>query len=92
MLSQIWEKCCSWCKPETEEEEGWSRCVEDDGTISRDTSSFLRMRRFFMVKRSGSVPFLEERMREVAREREVREAESSFGMGEVVRCCDVTLG
>jgi hypothetical protein len=44
------------------------------------------MRRFLIVKRSGSVPFLDERMRAVARDREASEAERSLGMGEAVRC------
>ncbi len=80
MLSQIWEKCCS-PSVDVEAAAGW-----DEGTISRETSSFFRMRRFLMVKRSGSVPFRVERMRVVARWREARDAERSLGIGEVVRC------
>lgn len=38
------------------------------------------------MKRSGSVPFRDERMRAVARDREERDAERSLGTGEVVRC------
>lgn len=88
MLSQIWEKCCIAPAPAASEgvEEGWWWWWCEEGTISRDTSSFLRMRRFLIVKRSGSVPFLDERMRAVARDREAREADRSFGIGDVVRC------